>query len=757
MVEYAISLPADPEELLGPARTAEYIPSAYGMVPFTRNRPPFTGWNISEMLTDPRLQYALWLLKGPILANARMFVKCDDSIKPFIVEIIERFWRNDAIKALKAIEWGYTGAEVVRSVRNGHITFDNLNDLQPSDVRVVTDKGQLCGITVNNVPFGNTMKRKIFLGGPKAFHHVHWKEKHPWYGLSRFFGCYVPWWEIWTSGGFRDIRRLWFFQNCFEGGSMYHPPGSTMLPSGVKVANKDLARDMIEKKRAGATLALPNTGGDGSSLPLWRYEPATPNAVPAGLLEYGKLLNDEELEGMGIPPEVIESGGDQGFGSATGRQVPQTAYYAVIQELFQGLISSMLPIIRTDVAVNYSEALARAIDIVPFPMGQDGQNQENFNGNQFVNEDLVAPGQPNGPESIPGQEDQPISMSAGAEPFTLKATPKHTKGLNVPTTGKGKQVDLFAGRGDAPGQTSFFDHVDPKAKNVADARPVAPTQPAVKPPVQAPTSPVVNQPQTKPPAATKPKSTGGTWITIGGSEKNGVKHHGGFPVRIDGNGTIIEGGPGNMKGVHLSKVGEHFDKQNQDAEASGEDKFEEVNDFFDDIAKGNNAAKANANQASAPGNTRSLTKIINYQAGLWGMPPEVYADYMDKVWADVDEQAQELEYVKKYARDALGKDARNLRIIENGTKKKQGGDYTNLIGADTLAKEIKEQHPHYFASGNDEQDLWNLISAKAKRPPSKVSREFHEMVDVEIQRLVRGSSSNYAALTGTPTTSDEDF
>jgi len=535
---------------------------------------------------------------------------------------------------------------------------------------------------------------------------------------------------------------------------MYHPPGSTMLPSGVKVANKDLARDMIEKKRAGATLALPNTGGDGNSQPLWRHEPATPNAVPAGLLEYGKLLNDEELEGLGIPPEVIESGGDQGFGSATGRQIPQTAYYAVIQELFQSLITSMLPIIRTDVAVNYSEALARAVDIVPFPMGGSQESQDNFQGNQFVNEDLVAPGQPNGPESIPGQEEQPISMSAGAEPFALKATPKHTKGLNVPTTGKGKQVDLFAGRGDAPGQTSFFDHIDPKAKNVADARPVAPAQPAAQPP----TSPVVNQPQAKPAAPAAPKSTGGTWITIGGSEKNGAKHHGGFPVRIDGKGVIVEGGPGKMQGTHLSKVGEYFDKQNAESEATGEDKFDEVNDFFDDIVKSNADARANADQANAPGNTRSLTKIIQHQADYWGMKPDVYASYVDEVWQSDIEPAIQLEDAKRIARDVIKMNAKSVKALDNkGGKHKKGGDSNNVKNADVSGEDLKAQYPQYFQSGDDAADIVRLAGMPAKKPPTKVSKEFHSMVDEKIQLLMKGSSANYAALTGTPTTSDEDF
>lgn len=413
-----LGLPSNVNELVGPARAGEYIPDVIGAnpIPFNRNRPGFSSWQIAEMLCDPRLVYALWLLKGPILSNAKFDIKSPDTnVQTFVQAIMDRFWRNDAAKALKALEWGYQGSEVVRVVRDGKITFDHLLDFHSEDVRIVTHCGRFAGITVNNVPFRNLeIKKKIFLGGAKAFIHTHWREKHPWYGQSRFFGAHIPWWEIWTHGGFRDVRRLWFFKNAFEGGTIYHPPGSTRDGNRL-IPNKLLADEVITKKRAGGTLALINQT-DASGQPLWRYEPPSGNPVPAGLLEYGKLLNDEELEGMGIPPEVIESGGDQGFGSATGRQIPQTAFYAVLQELLQALVSDVYRyIVYQDVTINFSEAHAQQVEIIPLPLGtnQQQQGQGDYNGNQFTDQNNQAPGINRPPGQGPDRNDPQFEGTQG--------------------------------------------------------------------------------------------------------------------------------------------------------------------------------------------------------------------------------------------------------------------------------------------------------------------------------------------------------
>ena len=51
--------------------TEDYLPNAYisNFASVNRNRPAFTRQVVREMLSDPRIIYGLWLLKGPILSK----------------------------------------------------------------------------------------------------------------------------------------------------------------------------------------------------------------------------------------------------------------------------------------------------------------------------------------------------------------------------------------------------------------------------------------------------------------------------------------------------------------------------------------------------------------------------------------------------------------------------------------------------------------------------------------------------------------
>jgi hypothetical protein len=84
---------------------------------------------------------------------------------------------------------------------------------------------------------------------------------------------------------------------------------------------------MAEAKRTGSTAIFPSRK-DLQGKRLWEYEPPKAGMTPQGLPEYIQVLRDEELEGMGIPPEVVTAGGDSGFGGATGRMVPLMAFIA---------------------------------------------------------------------------------------------------------------------------------------------------------------------------------------------------------------------------------------------------------------------------------------------------------------------------------------------------------------------------------------------------------------------------------------------
>jgi hypothetical protein len=514
-----------PSELLGGPRTADYLPS-YLPSHFSihRTRPPFSSFIIREMLTDPRIIFGLWLIKGPILTSAKFEIEAPSAdIQNFIQKNLKRFWKNSASRALKAVEWGYSASEVLYRLEDGRVHFDILRDLEPLDCRAITKQGEFQGMTVDNVPQfsdqeattvgGGGARGKIFLGGPKAFWHVHGREKHPWYGMSRLYGCHIPWWEQWSDGGYRDIRRLWFYKNSFEGGIIYHPPGTVRTKEGTVVSNRDLARELLEKKRAGGTLALPNTMQDTKR--SWEYEPPSANAVPTGLLEYGDLLRREVLEGMGIPNEVIDAGGNQGFGSSSGRKVPQLAFFSTLQELVQWLVSDIdKQILRPLVTMNFGDDLNYEINVLPLTDELDENKPQDQNPNQ--------------PQQEYDEEGNPIPPEEGGG-----GGPPGMNQTSQPPGGKGSPEMMF------PNDRQQAFGLESRRSRALKRK--APLRMAVV------------------------AGKSGSWTTIGGQSGEGedgekVEHKGGMHVFVSKDGKVLAGGPRALHGKHISQAGEVLDR-----------------------------------------------------------------------------------------------------------------------------------------------------------------------------------------------------
>jgi len=342
--------------------TADYEPTGFVrnyMPSAPHHRPVFTTWAIEQMLQDSRINFGLELIKGPIHAFTKFFseeeannpsvhkllvegnvqfpyvVKCDDAqVAEFVLSSFRRFWQTGAIKALSAIEWGFSGNEVI--YKKGKIgtreviLYDNLRDLDAREIFCVTSRGGIVGFDIRPNHTGSR-----YIGIPKGFWHVHARERNRFYGQSRLFGAYGPWWEIWGEGGARDIRRNWYYRNAFDGGEMRYPLGYTQMPDGSKVANRDLALEMLAKKRSGGYMVFPNQDLNGK--PAWEYIPPVASIEPQGLQSYLATLSDEELEGLGIPPEVIQ-GGAAGLGSSSGREIPMIAYFSTLQKIVDFLI-----------------------------------------------------------------------------------------------------------------------------------------------------------------------------------------------------------------------------------------------------------------------------------------------------------------------------------------------------------------------------------------------------------------------------------
>lgn len=386
------TLRVDPHQLLK-THVKEYLPGAYQSY-WTVNakRPVFTQFSVREMLFDPRVNFGLWLIKGPMLSMAEFEVECDnEEVRQFAVDHLNNFWLNGAVQALKAIEWGYSGAEVLydREEETGRIVYAGLKDFDPPSVKVVTKDGRRTGILIQHF-MTTTMSpgKAVYLGGPKCFHHVHWRHVHPYYGLSRLYSAHIPWNEMWSEGGYRDIRRMWFYKNAFEGGILYHPAGYIRDPQGRLIHYQDLAQELIEKKRTGATLTLPSEFHQQGNMRKWEYEPPQGNTIPAGLFDYGDSLRIEILEAMGIPYEVIEASGNEGFGSSSGRQIPETAFYSILQEELNWLLYDYVEqIVKPNIQINAHLGLLpyAPIKVTAFSLNSSGYGEATEEG-QFGEE-----------------------------------------------------------------------------------------------------------------------------------------------------------------------------------------------------------------------------------------------------------------------------------------------------------------------------------------------------------------------------------
>jgi hypothetical protein len=326
------------KDLLGAPITSNYEPPDLALSAhfFHPNRPFFTVWHIDAMLVDARVIFGLLMLRGPILTNSRFLVKTNNQLlKQFLIDQINRFWTTSAGLALRFMDYGFVGAEILYRAKDNSLQFDKLKYLHPHNTRAVTRHGKVIGMEVGRV--GNA--QSVFVGAPKCFWTVHNRDQNQWYGRSRLRGAFLAWNEIWSDHGYRDQRRVWFYKNAYAGPKVGYPPGSAPIErvGDSPRPHREIAQEMVDKMVTGTGVCFPTTSADQQG--GWVIEDAKPISIPEGLLEYGDQLRDEIWEGMGVPPEVARADGDAG--AFAGRRVPQQAFYSSLQEIVQELLTDL--------------------------------------------------------------------------------------------------------------------------------------------------------------------------------------------------------------------------------------------------------------------------------------------------------------------------------------------------------------------------------------------------------------------------------
>jgi hypothetical protein len=385
-------LTADPTGYV-PFMTASYLAHVYA-----HNFPVFDRSLIPIMVRDPRIKFGLQMIKGPILGNTAFVedakkedpglhevmrelgvqfvysVKGSSSeVEEHVLKSLKRFWCNGAKIALTAIEWGFSCSEVIyNKTKDNQIEYSCLKFINPMNVKpLLKDQKYLWGARLQGIQGHGGVKD---IKRAKMLWHVHEREFNAYYGQPRVEWAFVPWHEMWTQYGARDIRRTWFFRNSYDGGTMRYPIGKVQTDQGMITDNKDLAMQMMSQTQTGGFRIFPNRVSSDGKTQEWEYEPPSANITPAGLMEYPEELRNEILEALGVPPEVIESSSDSGFGSATGRKIPLVVYYSTLVELANYLLEDFERfVLRLTVARNFGDDASFDIERVMPLKGQEAK------------------------------------------------------------------------------------------------------------------------------------------------------------------------------------------------------------------------------------------------------------------------------------------------------------------------------------------------------------------------------------------------
>jgi hypothetical protein len=354
---------------------------------YSHHFPYFSYGTIDLMMRDSRVRYALQLIKGPIYAYTKFFsqeeaddpavqqaiidleyhysykIESEDAeIEEFVITTLNRFWNEGALKALKAVEWGYSPNQVLykRDPKTGEIQYDRLINYGVHHVKPVVRNYSTLGIFIKN--------QDKYIPIPKAFVHVHQREFDAFVGQSRLTGAHIPWHETWNLGGARDIRRNWFFRNSYDGGTLYVPQETIQdEETGETYTSTELGARILEAAHTGSYRIFPKPAtAQGKNERTWDYEPPKSSTTPQGMLEYIQDLRIEILEGLGIPPEVVENASSTGLGSASGRKIPLIAFYASLAPISIELIDDVCrQIIDPLLKVNGKEPAYEVSRIIP--------------------------------------------------------------------------------------------------------------------------------------------------------------------------------------------------------------------------------------------------------------------------------------------------------------------------------------------------------------------------------------------------------
>jgi len=367
-----------PQDMFQVRSAAYRPPMGYRPTFLQQGLPPFTLQTVEWMKRDCQIKLGMSIKTAPY-QRTKCTLKGDPEVVEYMGNQIRRVWMRALPKIQYALWYTTCCGEIGYRIndQHGYPEFWSFTDFYPTDCSILSRRGIPIGISVKDCSWSGGISsqqvgtssadnainmQKQYLYFPKGFLYIHKREFNSLYGQSEFEASYDPWLEKNDWQGAKHARKLWFFKNAFNGGILFHPPGSYRTESGDLIPYESIARQAIETASNGAVWTF-ESKFDEKNNPEWNLVEPKVNPGGAELVGYVNQLDIEMLRGLGIPDDVIQqaTGNGGSAGSFSGRTIPLMAFFisqeAALDNMFNVIDEQILrPLCKTRFGHDHYEA-----------------------------------------------------------------------------------------------------------------------------------------------------------------------------------------------------------------------------------------------------------------------------------------------------------------------------------------------------------------------------------------------------------------
>lgn len=262
-----------------------------------------------------------------------------DEVESYIAANLNVFLDACLDVALLSVRYGYAPAEPVYEEYDGIWYLKALESIDPFSCEPYTDNlGRFDGIKVTKSG-GNILRLRDFMGIPKGFWTVHRRHIDRWYGQSRLRAAYPTFFKKWSKKGLGELLRIWMTKDAYDSGVLYYDTQGGLQQNGQKVtSNRGLAIDIMNQRQTGNVTVLPGDTDPQTQKRRWELQPPGSHNPPTVLFQAIQDCDARMLLAMGVSPELVQNFQTGGMGSASGRAIPETAFYSMLAAIIKPII-----------------------------------------------------------------------------------------------------------------------------------------------------------------------------------------------------------------------------------------------------------------------------------------------------------------------------------------------------------------------------------------------------------------------------------